>query len=85
MPTFLNPSDHDDKDVRRALQAIFAERPGEWCIIQAGHWGTLRCLTGCCAIPIAHTPRNPTNFARRLEREARRHPLGDGDPRSKVR
>ncbi len=85
MPETLEPGDHDDKDIKKALQLIVDGAPGVWTIVKAAHWGTLRCRDGCCSIPIFHTPKNPTNFARGLVRDARRHPLSDDDPRNKRR
>jgi len=81
----LYPASHDNKDVRQALESIFERQPGEWFIVKASHWGTLRCRSGCCSIPVYHTPKNASNHARRIERDARRHPLTDGDPRSRRR
>jgi hypothetical protein len=39
LPEYREPSDHGDKDIRKALVAIFASAdPGEWYIIKGGHW-----------------------------------------------
>lgn len=62
---------HPKKDVEAALQ--YAETQG-WIVIpkSAGHsWGTMNCpggRGGCRVQPIWSTPKNPTNFARKLRR-----------------
>jgi hypothetical protein len=85
VPEELNPSDNPTKEVREALEAIFAAAPGEWRLVKAGHWGSLRCTRGCCMIPVDGTPKNPGNHARRLEREARKHPRDQNDPQNRLR
>ncbi len=84
MVVYLRPRDHPDKDVRKALEAICAGSGG-WRIVKGGHWGSLRCGGGCCMVPVSGTPANAKNHARFLERESRKHPKPDSDPRSRAR
>lgn len=81
--TDLDPADHQDKDVRKALQQIIAG--GGWRLIKAGHWGHLRCDNGCCDIPVNGTPEVPSRDVRDIERRVRRCPLDEDDPRNKRR
>lgn len=75
----LRPSNHSQKDVRKALSEIVAFKDGQhWRIEAGGHWGTLLCADGCCRIPVPGTPANGTAVAKRLLREARGCPRPPG-------
>lgn len=67
------------------LVAIIDAEPDEWYIVKGGHWGTLRCRGMCgCTHPIPGTPKNPSGAARRLKREAGKHPRPDGHPQNRA-
>lgn len=60
----LKSSDHGDKDVVKALLTILEMDDGNrFSLHEGGHWGTLVCSEGCCALPVDGTPRNPSGHA----------------------
>jgi len=81
----LGPRDHPDKDVRDALNRVMSSAPDAWRLVRAGHWGSLRCVDGCCIIAVNGTPKNAGNHARQILRLARQHPRDPTDPRNRQR
>lgn len=79
----LAPSDHPDKEIRKALEQILAMDNVRFTIKAGGHWGMLLCSNGCCQIGVHKTPRVPHIHARDLLREARKCPRKDGDVRKR--
>lgn len=72
----LRPSDHPNKIIRQALEEIMSD--DHWELIDAGHWGSLRCKRDCeCKIPVSGTPRVAERHARDLVKAARRCPLDE--------
>lgn len=77
----LNPSEHQDPEVKRVLRKLVKEG---WTLRAEGHWGRLYCPCpdgGCTTIPVSGTGKNPGQDARRIERMAARCPLDPDDPR----
>lgn len=77
----LDPSDHPDHEVRKALKKLVKRR---WILRKEGHWGRLYCPCdngGCTTISVGGSPENPEREAVRITRIAARCPLKRGDPR----
>jgi hypothetical protein len=79
----LSPGDHPDKEVRKVLKAILKRKDPSFELLEAGHWGTLRCDRGCCQIVVNGTPKAPQRHAQDLVREANKCPRKDGDVRKR--
>lgn len=70
------------KDVRKVVEKLLAEG---WTLRKEGHGARLYCPCegGCTTIPVAGTPRNEGNLAKRITKMAQRCPLPpDGPNRS---
>lgn len=74
----IDPAEHRDKDVRKALQSLVQ---AGWRLRKEGHWGRLSCPCGCLRIQVPGTPGSASRTARRITREARHCPLPAEDPR----
>ena len=82
----LEPRDHPDKDIRKALKEILAMKGGcHFSLYAGGHWGIIRCMSGCCNMSVSGTPRIPRAEAQVLVREARKCPREAGDIRNAKR
>ena len=74
-----------DKEISEAIAQQRSRQPGVWTILRAGHKAALSCNADCCWISVGGTVRNPGRAARDIVRRMARHPLEDGDPRSRKR
>lgn len=75
-----DPSEHTDKDVRKALRRWVDQG---WALRHEGHGFRLYCPceNKCTTIPVPSTPRNSGNAARRLTSAAQQCPKDADDPR----
>jgi hypothetical protein len=69
----LDLGNHPKSDIRKALSAAKSEGLSISENINGHRWGELTC-SGCGqSLPIHHSPRNPSVFARRVDEFVRRH------------